>query len=97
MQDVAEILGRLTYSERKAAAAVLAALPESTGGLVVASHVADNAGLTRSTVANALRKLELAGLVETQSLGMKGTMIRLRRGLTAEALGQQIRDATNLP
>ncbi|MCL8208735.1 MAG: GTP-sensing pleiotropic transcriptional regulator CodY, partial [Actinomycetia bacterium] len=31
----------------------------------------------RSVIVNALRKLESAGVVETRSLGMKGTHIRV--------------------
>ncbi|MCL8209092.1 MAG: GTP-sensing pleiotropic transcriptional regulator CodY, partial [Actinomycetia bacterium] len=31
----------------------------------------------RSVIVNALRKLESAGVVETRSLGMKGTRIRV--------------------
>ena len=46
-------------------------------GLLVASKIADQAGITRSVIVNALRKLQSAGLIETRSLGMKGTHIRI--------------------
>lgn len=84
----------LTYSERMAANAVLAALPEETGGVVVTSRIADQIGFTRSVVVSALRKLELAGLINTWSLGMKGTMIRLSPGITPEWLTRKIDDST---
>ncbi|WP_149453153.1 GTP-sensing pleiotropic transcriptional regulator CodY [Pasteuria penetrans] len=46
-------------------------------GLLVASKVADRVGITRSVIVNALRKLESAGVVESRSLGMKGTYIKI--------------------
>ena len=46
-------------------------------GLLVASKIADRAGITRSVIVNALRKLESAGVIETRSLGMKGTYIKI--------------------
>ena len=46
-------------------------------GLLVASKIADRVGITRSVIVNALRKLESAGVIETRSLGMKGTYIRI--------------------
>ena len=44
---------------------------------MVASKIADRVGITRSVIVNALRKLESAGVIETRSLGMKGTYIRI--------------------
>ena len=46
-------------------------------GLLVASKIADRSGITRSVIVNALRKLESAGVIESRSLGMKGTFIRI--------------------
>lgn len=46
-------------------------------GVVVASKIADNVGVTRSVIVNALRKLESAGIIESRSLGMKGTYIKV--------------------
>ena len=46
-------------------------------GLLVASRVADRVGITRSVIVNALRKLESAGVIESRSLGMKGTHIKV--------------------
>ena len=46
-------------------------------GLLVASRIADNAGITRSVIVNALRKLASANVVESRSLGMKGTYLRI--------------------
>ena len=46
-------------------------------GLLVASKIADRVGITRSVIVNALRKFESAGVIESRSLGMKGTYIRV--------------------
>ena len=44
---------------------------------LVASKIADKVGITRSVIVNALRKFESAGVIESRSLGMKGTHIRI--------------------
>ena len=46
-------------------------------GLLVASKIADRVGITRSVIVNALRKFESAGVIESRSLGMKGTHIKI--------------------
>ncbi len=66
----------LSYSERKAAIAILSALPANEG-LLIASKIADEVGITRSVIVNALRKFESAGVIESRSLGMKGTHIKV--------------------
>lgn len=69
-------IGTLSYSEIEAVIHIFHEL-EGEEGLVVASKVADRVGLTRSVIVNGLRKLESAGVIETRSLGMKGTFIRV--------------------
>ena len=66
----------LSFSEAEAAVNILAEL-DGTEGLLVASKVADRVGITRSVIVNALRKLESAGVIESKSLGMKGTYIKI--------------------
>ncbi|MDR1966466.1 MAG: GTP-sensing pleiotropic transcriptional regulator CodY [Synergistaceae bacterium] len=56
-------------------------------GIVVASKVADRVGVTRSVIVNALRKLSSAGIIESRSLGMKGTYIKISSSLFLEELG----------
>ncbi len=46
-------------------------------GYLVVSKVADRVGITRSVIVNALRKFESAGVIESRSLGMKGTYIKV--------------------
>lgn len=66
----------LSYSEQEAVEHIFAEL-DGLEGILVASKVADRAGITRSVIVNALRKLESAGVVESRSLGMKGTHIKV--------------------
>ena len=60
---------------------------EGFEGVAIASKVADRVGVTRSVIVNALRKLESAGLIESRSLGMKGTYIKVLSPLFVEELG----------
>ncbi len=69
-------ISTLSYSELKAVQAIFAALQGDEGRLT-ASSIADEIGITRSVIVNALRKLESAGIIESRSLGMKGTYLRV--------------------
>ncbi|MBQ0079864.1 MAG: GTP-sensing pleiotropic transcriptional regulator CodY [Eubacterium sp.] len=69
-------IGTLSYSETEAVQQIFAEL-EGNEGLLVASKIADRSGITRSVIVNALRKLESAGVIESKSLGMKGTRIKI--------------------
>ena len=70
-------LATLSYSEAEAAINILGEI-EGNEGLLVASKIADRVGITRSVIVNALRKFESAGVIESKSLGMKGTYIRIK-------------------
>lgn len=69
-------LETLSYSELNAVSKIFNELEEDEG-LLVASKIADKSGITRSVIVNALRKLESAGVIESRSLGMKGTRIKI--------------------
>ena len=69
-------IGTLSYSELEAMEHIFEEL-DGEEGLLVASKVADRVGITRSVIVNALRKLESAGVIESRSLGMKGTHIKI--------------------
>lgn len=69
-------IGTLSYSELEAVEHIFDVL-EGKEGLVVASKIADRVGITRSVIVNALRKFESAGVIESRSLGMKGTHIKI--------------------
>jgi transcriptional pleiotropic repressor len=69
-------IGTLSYSELEAVEHIFNEL-DGSEGLLVASKIADKVGITRSVIVNALRKFESAGVIESRSLGMKGTHIRI--------------------
>lgn len=73
---VSVAVGSLSFSELEAVEHIFDEL-DGKEGLLVASKIADRVGITRSVIVNALRKLESAGVIETRSLGMKGTYIRI--------------------
>ncbi len=69
-------IATLSYSELDA---IVRVFDELNGfeGMIVASRVADRAGITRSVIVNAMRKFESAGVIESRSSGMKGTYIKV--------------------
>lgn len=69
-------LGTLSYSELEAVEHIFNEL-DGNEGLLIASKIADKVGITRSVIVNALRKFESAGVIESRSLGMKGTHIKI--------------------
>lgn len=69
-------IGTLSYSELEAVEHIFNEL-DGKEGILVASKIADKVGITRSVIVNALRKFESAGVIESRSLGMKGTHIRI--------------------
>jgi len=69
-------IGTLSYSELEAMIHIFNEL-DGNEGLLVASKIADRVGITRSVIVNALRKFESAGIIESRSLGMKGTHIKI--------------------
>lgn len=69
-------IATLSYSEKEAIEHILAEL-NGTEGLLVASRIADKVGITRSVIVSALRKFESASVIESRSLGMKGTYIKV--------------------
>ena len=69
-------ISSLSYSELEAIEHIFEEL-KGNEGLLVASKIADRVGITRSVIVNALRKLESAGVIESRSLGMKGTYIKV--------------------
>jgi len=69
-------ISSLSYSELEAIEHIFEEL-DGNEGLLVASKIADRVGITRSVIVNALRKLGSAGVIESRSLGMKGTYIKV--------------------
>jgi len=69
-------INSLSYSEILAMQKIFEEL-NGDEGLLVASRIADEAEITRSVIVNALRKLASANVIESRSLGMKGTYLRV--------------------
>ena len=80
-------ISTLSYSEFEAVVHIFEEL-SGEEGLLIASKIADKAGITRSVIVNALRKFESAGVIETRSLGMKGTYIRILNEHLVEELNK---------
>lgn len=79
----------LSFSEWEAIENILREL-NAEEGILVASKVADNVGITRSVIVNAMRKFESAGLIETKSLGMKGTYIKIKNEFLMDEIAKHI-------
>ena len=73
---VKSAIATLSYSELEAIFHIFEKL-DGSEGLLIASKIADKVGITRSVIVNALRKFESAGVIESRSLGMKGTYIKV--------------------
>ena len=82
-------IGTLSYSEVEAVRQIFSNL-EGDEGLLVASKIADRSGITRSVIVNALRKLESAGVIESRSLGMKGTRIKILNSKFKDELAKMV-------
>lgn len=79
---VQKIKKALSYTELQTFKAVYHEL-QGNNGIVVVSKVMEKIEASKSIAVNCIKKLEMAGLIETRSLGMKGTYIEL---LDKEAL-----------
>jgi len=87
LEAVRNAINALSFSELEAAIHIVQSMSGPEGRLV-AGHTADKLGFTRSVVVNALKKLEGAGIIETRSLGVKGTYIRIKNQSLAEELSK---------
>lgn len=85
VQVVKAAFSTLSYSEMEAVIHIFNEL-DGMEGILVASKVADRAGITRSGIVNALRKFESAGVITSRSSGMKGTYIKVLNDVLFEEL-----------
>lgn len=84
------VLDSLSFSELKALINVFKDL-NGLEGFLVASKIADRIGISRSVIVNAMRKLESAGIVDSRSLGIKGTYIKIKNQNFLEALKARVK------
>ena len=82
---VQSALGTLSGSELKAMKHVFRQL-QGNDGILVASKIAEQEGITRSIIVTGLKKLESAGVIESKSAGMKGTKVRICNEMLIEEL-----------
>lgn len=82
---VKSAIGTLSFSELEAILHIFEEL-DGPEGILVASKIADRVGITRSVIVNALRKFESAGVIESRSLGMKGTYINVLNDVLLDEL-----------
>ena len=80
----------LSFSEMEAIVQVFNEL-NGMEGILVASRIADRAGITRSVIVNALRKFESAGVIQSRSSGMKGTYIKVLNDAVYQEI-EQLKD-----
>ena len=83
------MLALFSYSELEAVEHIFAELER--GRAACSSKIADRVGITRSVIVNALRKFESAGVIESKSLGMKGTYIRVLNDYLLEELDKYVK------
>ena len=82
---VKSALNTLSGSELEAMRCVFREL-KGEDGILVASKIAEQAGITRSIIVTGLKKLESAGVIESRSAGMKGTRVRICNEMLIEEL-----------
>lgn len=82
---IEEVIRSLSRSEMEAAICIIHSL-DGSEGILVASQIADMYSITRSVIVNALKKLEIARMLETRSLGAKGTYIKIINSMLSEVV-----------
>ena len=85
VQIVKTAINTLSYTELEVVVRIFKTL-DAESGILIAGKIADALGITRSVVVSALRKLESARIVETRSLGVKGTYIKVLNPLLMQEL-----------
>jgi len=88
---IGRAISTLSVSEEAVLKSLLESVPNEGVVHVVTSQIADQTGISRSSVVSVLRRLQSAGLLETRSLGTKGTHIAFRRGIRPEDILRRLR------
>lgn len=72
-----ELKNMLSYSETMAVKCIFEGFNKNPWEekCLIASKIADNKGVTRSVVVNAMKKMQMTGILATRSCGTKGTVI----------------------
>jgi len=75
--EAKKALEMLSFSELEVVSLMLKKFDDRSEKIIVTSEIADNASISRSVAVNALNKLESAGVLESRSMGMRGTHIKI--------------------
>lgn len=78
-EDVQKVIQAMSYTEMMIIKTIIRHFKENhvQEETFTVSDLTDKEGVSRSIGVNAIRKLESAGLLESRSLGMKGTRIKI--------------------
>lgn len=87
-------IASFSYSELHAIVSIFNEL-DGSEGIVIASHVSEKYSVTRSVIVSALRKFESSGVIESRSLGAKGTFIKVINPFLLEELEILKKDILN--
>lgn len=72
------LVDNLTEHEQKAALEIMNVLEANNGSCIaITSKIADALNITRSIVVQAITKLQIAEIIDSRSLGMKGTKMKV--------------------
>ena len=88
---IESVINILSYTEIKASLAIWEALEGKDSATLVMSSLADKYNFTRTSIVNAIRKLACARILNSQSLGVKGTFINILNRNFFEHLERQNR------
>lgn len=67
----------LSYYDLAAIKAISREIGDKNNAIIVKSRLCNNEGITNSIMVNALKLLEVALIIETRSMGVKGTFIEV--------------------
>ncbi len=87
-------ISSFSYSELHAIVAIFNELGGEEG-VVIASNVSEKYSVTRSVIVSALRKFESSGVIESRSLGAKGTFIKVLNPYLIQELDKMKSDFLN--
>ena len=73
---VRSAFGTLSYSEFEAIIAIFGDF-KGLEKIIIMKRLSEELNITRSIIVNAIKKMESAGIIESRSLGMKGTYIKI--------------------
>ena len=91
-QNVHLALNSLSYSELEAIK-VIVGLFDGMDLRFTALKIAQEYHITRTVIVNAIRKLESAGIIESRSLGTKGTYIKIKNENIKSSLLSELKHA----